>query len=228
MHKIVSLSLSLSSQEDSQYNILKLLLLINIAYIGSWNHFAFVFVCVCVSLSLYLSCVSGPDDKPSENIFFVWSKTSYDGDKWRRHHGDKQPNGKWKYSANRHLKLSFAIKTFNKHVFLIAFVFLLVSYMTWPDLFVTLIKCLKCLRSLCSVVKFLIKIALTSSNVGNSLWCSMILAILDPFLSQSFYTSLISLCYRILRSFTQKYILQTVLRIVDGVTTNSPLRVLCL
>ena len=28
---------------------------INMAYIGSWNHFLFVFVCVCVSLSLYLS-----------------------------------------------------------------------------------------------------------------------------------------------------------------------------
>ena len=24
----------------------------------------------------------------SENIWFVWSKTSYDGDKWRRHHDD--------------------------------------------------------------------------------------------------------------------------------------------
>ena len=161
----------------------------NIVYIGSWKHFIFVFVCVWMSLSLYLSfcksssrSLSSPD-KLSENIWFVWSKTSYDGDKWRRHHGDKQPNGKWKYSANRHLKLSFAIKTFNKHVFLIAFVFLLVRYMTWPDLFVTLIKCLKCLRSLCSVVKCLIKIALNSSNMGNSLWCSMILGILDPFLS---------------------------------------------
>ena len=49
--------------------------------IGSWKHF----VCVCVSLSLYLSSsrsLSSPDDKLSENIWFVWSKTSYDGDKW--------------------------------------------------------------------------------------------------------------------------------------------------
>ena len=50
----------------------------------------------------------------SENIWFVWSETSYDGDKWRRHHGDderqknKQTN-KGIYSANQHLKLSFAI-----------------------------------------------------------------------------------------------------------------------
>ena len=50
------------------------LLLINIAYIGSWKHFVFVFVRVCVSLSLYLSfckylspSMSSPDDKLSEN-----------------------------------------------------------------------------------------------------------------------------------------------------------------
>ena len=68
--------------------------------IGSRKHFLFVFVCVCVSLSLFLSfCKSSslsmpsPDDKLSENIWFVWSKTSYDGDKWRCHHGDdKQTN----------------------------------------------------------------------------------------------------------------------------------------
>ena len=69
----------------------------NIAYIDSWKHFVFVFVCVCVSLSLYLSfckyssqSLSSPDDKLSENIWFVWSKTSYDGDKWRCHHGDER------------------------------------------------------------------------------------------------------------------------------------------
>ena len=89
-----TMSLSLSSQEDGHFESLNPLFLKNIAYIGSWNHFAFVFVSVCVSLSLYLSCVSGPDDKPSENILFVWSKTSYDGDKWRRHHSDKQQTNK--------------------------------------------------------------------------------------------------------------------------------------
>ena len=48
-----------------------------------------------MSLSLYLYfckysswSLSSPDDKLSENIRFVWSKTSYDGDKWRCHHGD--------------------------------------------------------------------------------------------------------------------------------------------
>ena len=61
------------------------LILINIAYIGSWKHFVFVFVCVCVSLSFckYSSrSLSSPDDKLSENIWFVWSKTSNSGDKW--------------------------------------------------------------------------------------------------------------------------------------------------
>ena len=76
----------------------------NIAYIGSWKHFVFVFVCVCVSLSLYLSfckylsrSLSSPDDKLSENIWFVWSRTSYSGDiwlkvgrRWRCDHGDKR------------------------------------------------------------------------------------------------------------------------------------------
>ena len=64
----------------------------NIAYIGSWKHFVFVFVCVWVSSSLYLYfCkssfrpMSSPDDKLSENIWFVWSRTSYGGDKWRCH-----------------------------------------------------------------------------------------------------------------------------------------------
>ena len=40
---------------------------------------------------------SSPDDKLSENIWFVWFKTSYDGDKWRCYHGDKRTtNNKWK------------------------------------------------------------------------------------------------------------------------------------
>ena len=46
-------------------------------------------MCVCVSLSLSLAfekssslSLSSPDDKLSENIWFVWSRTSYSGDKW--------------------------------------------------------------------------------------------------------------------------------------------------
>ena len=85
-------------QPISHFKFLNSLLLINIAYIGSWKHFVFVFVCVCVSLSLYLSfcksssrSLSSPDDKLSEIIWFVWSKTSFDGDKWRCEHGDNQP-----------------------------------------------------------------------------------------------------------------------------------------
>ena len=36
-------------------------------------------------------------DELSENIWFAWSKTSYDGDKWKCHHGDKrQTNNKVK------------------------------------------------------------------------------------------------------------------------------------
>ena len=59
-------------------------------------------LCVCVSLSLsfckYSSrSLSSPDDKLSENIWFVWSRTSYSGDEWlkvgrrgRCYHGDEQ------------------------------------------------------------------------------------------------------------------------------------------
>ena len=36
--------------------------------------------------------VSSPDDKLSENIWFVWSRTSFSGDKWRCHHADGQVN----------------------------------------------------------------------------------------------------------------------------------------
>ena len=39
--------------------------------------------------------MSSPDDELSENICFVWSRTSYSGDKWskvgrRCHHGEKR------------------------------------------------------------------------------------------------------------------------------------------
>ena len=66
---------------------------------------------VSLSLSLYLSfckylsrSLSSPDDKLSENIWFVWSKTSFDGDKWRCHHGDKQTN-------NRKVKIGLVSKS---------------------------------------------------------------------------------------------------------------------
>ena len=43
------------------------------------------------SFCKYLSrSLSSPDDKLSENIWFVWSKTSYDGYKWRCYHGDDE------------------------------------------------------------------------------------------------------------------------------------------
>ena len=103
--------------EEMQYLIsLNPLLLKNIAYIGSWKHFVFVFVCVCVSLSFckYSSrSLSSPDDKLSENIWFVWSKTSYGGDKWRCHHGDGRTDGQpSEYSVTQsvdNVRLSFAI-----------------------------------------------------------------------------------------------------------------------
>ena len=34
--------------------------------------------------------MSSPDDKLSENIWFVWSRKSHGGDKWRCYHGDRQ------------------------------------------------------------------------------------------------------------------------------------------
>ena len=46
-------------------------------------------VCVCVSLSFCKSPswpLSSPDDKLSENIWFVWSRISYSGDEWRCYH----------------------------------------------------------------------------------------------------------------------------------------------
>ena len=45
--------------------------------------------------------MSSPDDKLSENTWFVWSRTSYDGDEWRRHHGDKQQQTTREYRATQ-------------------------------------------------------------------------------------------------------------------------------
>ena len=53
----------------------------------------------------------GPDDKPSENILFVWSKTSYDGDKWRHHHGDKQQTNKQTNKQTREYRATRLIDT---------------------------------------------------------------------------------------------------------------------
>ena len=99
---------------------LNLLLLKDIAYIGSWMHLVFVFVCVCVCVSLSLSfrnsrswSLSSPDDKVSENIWFVWSRTSHGGDKWRCHHGDRRTDNRTsEYRATLSMdtvRLSFAI-----------------------------------------------------------------------------------------------------------------------
>ena len=89
MHKIWFLSVSVSSQYFKSLNPLRMK---NIAYIGSWKHFVFVFVCVLVSLSLYLSfckslswSLSSPDDRLIENILFAWTRTLYNGDRWRCH-----------------------------------------------------------------------------------------------------------------------------------------------
>ena len=86
----------------------------NIAYIGSWKHFVFVFVCAYVSLSLHLSfskpavivITASPDNKLSENIWFVWYRTSYSGDDWlkmgrrrRCHHNERTNKQTRGYSA---------------------------------------------------------------------------------------------------------------------------------
>ena len=74
-----------------------------------------------MSLSLYLTfcksssqSLSSPDDNLSENIWFVWSKTSYRGDKWRCHHADGQTTEQTsEYRATQSMdsvRLSFAIK----------------------------------------------------------------------------------------------------------------------
>ena len=53
-----------------------------------------LYLCICVFVFVYLcmrhfviSVLISLDQELSENIRFVWSKTSYSGDKWRCHHG---------------------------------------------------------------------------------------------------------------------------------------------
>ena len=57
--------------------------------------------------------MSSPDDKLSENIWFVWSRTSYGGDKWRCRHADGRTNERTsEYSATQSMdsvRLSFAM-----------------------------------------------------------------------------------------------------------------------
>ena len=67
-----------------------------------------MYVCLCLCICLFCKyssrSLSSPDDKLSENIWFVWSKTSFDGDKWRCHYGDKQTN-------NRKVKIGLVSKS---------------------------------------------------------------------------------------------------------------------
>ena len=88
------------------------------------NSLRLINICVCVSLSLYLSfcmsssqSLSSPDDELSENIWFVWSRTSYSEDKWRCHHADGRTNKRTtsEYRATQSMdsvRLSFAIIMF--------------------------------------------------------------------------------------------------------------------
>ena len=65
------------------------------------------------SFCKYLSrSLSSPDDKLSENIWFVWFKTSHDGDKWRCYHGDDERTTKSENRASQQIDqglLTFAI-----------------------------------------------------------------------------------------------------------------------
>ena len=55
--------------------------------------------------------MSSPGDKLTENIWFVWSKTSYDRDKWRCYHGDKRTRSENRASQQIDQGLlTFAIK----------------------------------------------------------------------------------------------------------------------
>ena len=78
-------------------------------------------MCLCLCIFLFVSLrLCHCHDKLSENIWFVWSRKSYGGDKWRCHHGDGRTfNGNlifgiyWnEYRATQsvdNVRLSFAI-----------------------------------------------------------------------------------------------------------------------
>ena len=62
----------------------------------------------CKVENMMLTCCQ--DHILTENIWFLWSKTSYEGDKWRCDHGDKQPESENR--ANQQIDnglLTFAI-----------------------------------------------------------------------------------------------------------------------
>ena len=59
-----------------------------------------LYLCICVFVFVYLcmrhlviSVLISLDQVLSENIWFVWSKPSYSGDKWRCHQGGKTQGG---------------------------------------------------------------------------------------------------------------------------------------
>ena len=61
---------------------------------GTLSCALFVYLCICVFVFVYLcirhlaiSVLISLDQVLSENIWFVWSKPSYSGDKWRCHQG---------------------------------------------------------------------------------------------------------------------------------------------
>ena len=61
---------------------------------GTFLYAVCVYLCICVSVFVYLcmthmviSVLISLDQELSENVWFVWSKPSYSGDKWRCHGG---------------------------------------------------------------------------------------------------------------------------------------------
>ena len=61
---------------------------------GTLSCALFVYLCICVFVFVYLcmrhlviSVLISLDQVLSENIWFVWSKPSYSGDKWRCYQG---------------------------------------------------------------------------------------------------------------------------------------------
>ena len=90
-----------------------------------------LYLSLCVSLSLYLSWVlltHCQDHILTENIWFVWSRTSYSGDKWRcyrcgtdeqttnderrtREDRATQPNGCWMAEFRKYIWISGTLRS---------------------------------------------------------------------------------------------------------------------